>query len=264
MGQATSTLDLAVAMCACNNIRTIKRALDSVHHLARRVVVVDSGSTDGTIEHCRSIGAQVIERAWPGHVAQKQFAIDQCTDCQWTLLLDSDESLEPPLQDSVRLALQTNSSQYTGWLLNRKVFFLDGWLHHVFQPEWRLRLFRSGLGRVVGTDPHDRIEVDGATGRLQGDLRHDSWLDLRDMLERYIAYGRRSAQTGARGGSLRHILFNPPAAFTKQFLFKQGFRDGWRGLIASGGAAAGVMIKHLFIAHSRALRHCSPPTRSDD
>src|SRR5690606_30746941 len=117
---STSSSDLAVAMTACNSMRTIERAVRSVHGLAKRIVVVDSGSTDGTVEMCRALGAEVIHQEWLGHVAQRQFSIDQCCDHEWILALDSDESLEPPLRESIRQVVETNDPSYDGWLLNRK------------------------------------------------------------------------------------------------------------------------------------------------
>lgn len=239
--------DLAVAICTHDNIRTIERTLASIHGLAAQIVVVDSGSTDGTIEACRAYDAEVIERPWAGHVAQKQFAIDRCNR-PWVLLLDSDEALEPDLAAAVRWAVEQDDAGHDGWQLNRKVWFFGAWLHHTYQPEWRLRLFRAGKGFVAGEDPHDRIEVAGRTGRLPGVLRHDSWADLTDMAQRQISYARTAARTARRGGTAWHILTHPPAAIFKQLLLKRGFRDGWRGLIAAGLAGNAVMLKHAFIA----------------
>lgn len=232
-------------------MRTIERTLESVAGLCERVVVVDSGSTDGTIEACRRAGAEVVDRPWSGHVAQKQFAIDRCVGARWVLLLDSDESIEPPLADSIRAALARGDESVAGFELNRKLFFLGGWLHHAFQPEWRLRLFRAGHGRVEGAPPHDRIELRGQTRRLEGDLRHDSWRDARDMLERQLAYARIAAEQDARGGGVLDLLVRPSAAFVKQALLRRGVLDGRRGLVAAGGAAAAALMKHLLLMSRR-------------
>lgn len=251
MNQPDLRLDLGVAMCAHDSERTIRRTLESVSGLARRIVVVDSGSMDRTMDICREHGAEVIQEKWRGHVAQKQFAIEQCANHRWILLLDSDEALEPELVESMRQTLAADDPHINGWWINRKVWFLGGWLHHTFQPEWRLRLFRSGKGSVRGINPHDFIHVDGQTARLRGDLRHDSWSGLRDMAQRHIRYAEIACEQGTRGGSLFHILFSPPAAFFKQYLIKRGFLDRGRGLVAAGMTAVGVMLKHCFIATHR-------------
>jgi glycosyltransferase involved in cell wall biosynthesis len=246
---------LCVAIATRNNIATIKRTVESVADLADRVVIVDSGSTDGTDEWCGDHGCEVVGREWPGMVAQRQFCLDHCASFDWILLLDSDESLEPDLAADIREAVERNETAFDGYAFNRKVFFKGAWLHHVFQPEWRLRLVRGGMASVGGASGsaggHDRLSVPGRVGRLKGDCRHDSWRDLSDILDRGIAYGRRSAETGQRGGSLRKLLLNPPAAFLKQMVLRRGFLDGWRGFVVSGGVAAGTFMKHLLIHEAR-------------
>lgn len=243
--------DLGVAITAMNSARTIGCVLDSVADVARRVVVVDSGSIDGTVECCRERGAEVIHRPWTGYVTQKQFAIDQCAEHRWVLLLDSDESVEPALGESIRRVLRDDDPQFDGWEVNRKVWFLGGWLHHVYQPEWRLRLVRGGTAHVAGTDPHDFLTVPGRIGRLAGDLRHDSWSGIADCAARQIRHARTSATAGARGGGALRLLCSPPAALLKQLFIKRGILDGWRGIIAASMAAHASLLKHAFLTAQR-------------
>jgi glycosyltransferase involved in cell wall biosynthesis len=242
---------LFAALTTFESMRTVERALASLRGLCERIVVIDSGSTDGTVEVCRQAGALVQHQAWLGQVAQKQLAIDRCEGARWVLLLDSDESLEPPLQRSLREALSRDEPAIAGYELNRKLWFLGGWLHHAFQPEWRLRVIRRGRGRVVGSPPHDRMEADGLVRRLAGDLRHDSWVDARDMLRRQLEYARVAAEQDATGGGLLDLLVRPSAAFLKQSLLRRGLLDGRRGLVASGGAAAASLMKHLLLMARR-------------
>lgn len=248
---SSGQFDLAVAICAFNSERTIGRTLQSVKNLARRIVVVDSGSTDQTPAICEAHGAEVIHRAWPGFIEQAQFAIDQCRGHRWVLVLDSDESLEPELRESIRQVLQADDRAFVGWYVNRKIWFMGGWLHHTFQPEWRLRLFRGDCAKVTGINPHYVIAVNGRTGRLEGDVRHDSWADLNDLAQRQIRYAREHAAQSPRGGSIFSILVRPPAALVKQLVLKRGLLDGWRGVIISGMTANFTMLKHVYIAASR-------------
>lgn len=270
MTPSSQTPDLAAAICTFNNIRTIDRTLASLHGLVRRIVVVDSGSVDGTLELCAAHDARIIHRRWDGPVIQKQFAIDQCRDHRWVLLLDSDEALEPELVKSIRLAALRNDPAFDGWEVNRKVWFMGGWLNHVFQPEWRLCLIRGGAGVVKGIGPegrggHDRIEVPGRVGRLKGHCRHDSWIDLHDMCLRYVSLAERAARYNASGGKGSDILLRPIVAVFKQLVMKRGLLDGRRGLIAAGGVGLGVLTKHLFIAARNAgLQPMDLEMRSDD
>lgn len=265
---------LHVAVLAFNSMRTIEPCLASVAGLAERVLVIDSGSTDGTIERCRAAGAVVVHRRWEGMVAQRQFAIDSCaaaagstasTASTWVLLLDSDESVEPRLAAAMREALDHRvADDIGGFEVNRKLWFRGGWLNHAFQPEWRLRLVRPRVARASGRPPHDAVETTGRVLRLSGDLRHDSWADAGEMLERMAKYARTGAEHGedlAGGGTLRHILTSPAAAFLKQYTLRGGFLDGWRGAVCSAGAAAGTLMKHVCLMERRKAPR--PPTTSN-
>jgi glycosyltransferase involved in cell wall biosynthesis len=261
MTGASTQPDLAVALTTHDNMRTIERSVRSVQEVADHILVVDSGSTDGTIEKCEALGAEVIHQPWLGHAKQKQLAIDRCRDRTWVLLLDSDEALEPDLRESVRETVARNDPAYDGWAINRKVWFLGGWLNHTYQPEWRMRLVRGGKGKMAGVDDpdlgyphsvHERLEVPGRTGRLKGVCRHEAWADIADVVRRQLRYADIAAASARRGGTVAHLLVNPPAAFVKQYVIKLGFLDGTRGLIAAGLAANFTMLKHSLIAARRA------------
>jgi glycosyltransferase involved in cell wall biosynthesis len=250
------SIDLAVAIPTKDSMRTIGLTLDSVEGLAGSVLVVDSGSTDGTVEYCRERGAEVVHRAWQGMVAQRTFLLDTRRDHAWILALDSDESLSEDLRRSIERVVIDDDPAYDGWELNRKVWFMGGWLHHTFQPEWRLRLVRGGKARVEGVGQggeggHDRIEVQGRVGRLQGVCRHDSWADVDDMLRRYLELARRAGRFNPSGGRAVNLFFNPTVAFVKQYFLKQGFRDGYRGLLAASAFACGTFMKHALIMQRR-------------
>jgi len=241
--------DLAVAIIARDNAETIGRTVGAAVALAGRVLVVDSGSTDGTIEIAEGLGAEVIVRSWAGHVAQKQFALEQCGESPWVLSLDSDESPEPELSASIRSALDAPPPRdVTGFEMNRRVWWAGRPLRHAWQPEWRLRLVRPGSSGWTGHDPHDRLETAGSVRRLAGILRHDAFRDVDHFIDKQVAHGRAGASSlHARGrrGSVSALLMRPPAAVLKQLLLKRGILDGRRGLIAATGMGLQTTVKYM-------------------
>ena len=251
--------DLSIAIVCKDNADTIGSVLDSVRGLAREIVAVDSGSTDATLDLLHAAGARVIESDWLGHVRTKQKALDACAT-EWVLCLDSDEPVMPDLRAAIERCVDTNDPSVVGARVNRKVWYCPGqrggpdgrFLNHAWQPEWRLRLVRRTRARWSGLDPHDKLEVKRDPGQividLPGVLRHDSFASFTEQLGKEAAYARLMAQSlhasGGRGSRLR-ALTSPPAAFLKQLILKQAWRDGLPGFLAAGSTAASTLMKHL-------------------
>ncbi len=251
MTESTVNFSLCAVIPTKDNMRTIQACLESILPVTRDIIVVDSGSTDGTLAICEKFGAKIIHRDWPGMVKQRQFCLDQAENYDWILILDSDEALDEELRNAIISLRETAvDAQIEGFTFNRKVWFMGGWLHHVFQPEPRLRVVRGGSAVVSGVGPdglggHDKLVVNGRIASLKGTCKHDSWKDLDDMLQSYIRLGRRAAQYDPKPSKPYMIFLNPLVAFIKQYILKQGYKDGHRGLIASAGVACGTMIKQI-------------------
>ncbi len=247
MTDPDATLDLCLAVVACDNERTIERTLKSVDGLARRKIVVDSGSKDATLDICHACDAEVIEHAWEGYVKQKQFALDQC-DTTWVLCLDSDESLDEDAALAVRDAVRGDDASVAGYEFNRQVWIGERPLRHAWQPEWRTRLVRRDRARWAGFDPHDRLDVEGVAGRLPGNIRHDAFTDFEQLLNKSVGHGLTSARSvhelGKKGSRLQLVL-SPPAAVLKQLVLRSAWLDGWPGWLASYSAGISAAVKHV-------------------
>lgn len=233
-------LPLSITVITLNEERNLGRCLESVAGLGAEIVVVDSGSTDGTRDIALAHGARFIVNAWPGFIKQNAFAGEQCTQ-PWVLALDADEALTPELRAAIESRLGSErSAGVDGYLMSRRTFYLGAWIWHVWYPEWRLRLMRKAAARWVGEEPHGRCDVTGPSERLPGDLLHYSFRSFNEHLQKTMAYARTSAEAKHRKGAHFNgwrMLLSPWFRFLRDVFLKSGWRDGWRGvLIAYVGA----------------------------
>ncbi|MBZ0272933.1 glycosyltransferase family 2 protein [bacterium] len=225
-----------------SNIERCVRALA----FADEVLVLDSGSTDRTVEIARSLGARVEVTDWPGHVKQKQRAVDRATH-DTILAIDADEVVTDELRASIQRVLNA-SDLAAGYELTRKTFYLGRWIEHCgWYPEWRVRLFDRRRARWTGFDPHDRVACDGKPGRLAGDLLHYSYRDIAHHLTRINEYTTTMAHEHRAAGKharVRDVLIRPWWNFLKKYFLQRGFLDGVPGLIVCVLAAYYVFLKY--------------------
>lgn len=244
---AWSGLALSVAVITRDEESNLPRCLASVAGLAAEIVVVDSHSRDQTREIAESFGARVLERDWPGHVEQKNVALTACTQ-PWVLSLDADEALDTTLRTAIETLLRGNPTT-DGYWVNRLTWYLGDWIRHAWYPEWRLRLVRREMARWSGTNPHDRLEVTGRTQRLDGHLLHYSYQDLSHHLRQTIEYGRISGeQVAAKGRRISpfKLISSPLGRLLRILVLKQGWRDGWRGMLVAGSSMIAGFAKYAF------------------
>jgi glycosyltransferase involved in cell wall biosynthesis len=242
-------LPLSVAVITLNEEHNLARCLESVRPLAAEMVVIDSGSTDRTGEIAREFGTHFEYHAWQGHVAQKNIALQRCSQT-WVLSLDADEALSPELAESIRARFAGGGPTEDGFWVNRRTFYLGRWIWHAWYPEWRLRLVRRDKAKWCGLDPHDRLEVTGSTARLEGDLLHYPFRDLQEHLHSTINHAWTMAESYAKDGRRFHwylLLLSPCGAFLKRLVLKQGWRDGWRGWLIASVKAVNVFAKYAFL-----------------
>jgi len=257
----TDPLPLSAAIITLNEEANLPRCLASLRGLASETVVVDSGSTDRTAEIAREHGARFEVHPWRGHVAQKNRALGLASR-PWVLCLDADEEVSPELAASIRELLAGGEPRLDGYAINRLNFYLGDWIRHAWYPEWRLRLVRAGRAEWRGTNPHDRLEAAGGTGRLGGHLHHYSYTNLADHFQRLVRYARVAADARAtRGEPARwyHLVFSPGLAFLKSLILKQGWRDGWRGWVIAFATLTKVFMKYALLFEQQRVKGRETP-----
>jgi glycosyltransferase involved in cell wall biosynthesis len=229
---------LSVVLITQNEERNLPRTLESVMALVRdgkgEIIVVDSGSTDRTVEIAKSYGAKVFIEPWKGFAAQKNSAMDKAV-MDWVLQLDADEALEPGLADEIESVLKAGSAM-NGFWIPRKNFFLGRWIKHGgFYPDPKQRLIRRGAGRFEEYGAHPTIKVNGSTGTLSHALLHDAYPTLRgyiDHMNNYSSMGAEVAVAKGHGGfSFTNIVIRPLLTFIYNYFIRLGFLDGREGLL---------------------------------
>jgi glycosyltransferase involved in cell wall biosynthesis len=233
---------LSVAMIAMNEEANLPRTLESVRW-ADEIVVVDSGSTDATLQIAQSFGARTSFHVFGGHGEQKNVALGLCTS-DWILLLDADEVLTPGLQDEIRQLLACEDGRepkYGAYWIPRLNLYFGRWMRHGgFYPDRKLRLFRRGAARLSeGVGPHSTPQFEGPRGTLRHDMLHYAYPTLSIYLEHMNRYSSEIAlllvKSGRNSKSLPAFLWNavlnPAATFVYNYVFRLGFLDGREGLL---------------------------------
>jgi glycosyltransferase involved in cell wall biosynthesis len=229
---------ISIALITLNEEVNLPRTLESVKPLVRdgqgEIIIVDSGSTDRTLDIARSFGAKIFSESWKGFAAQKNSAMEKASG-DWVLQLDADEMLEAELTLELDHALE-QSGNLVGYWIPRKNYFLGRWIKHGgFYPDPKLRLIRRGAGKFEEYGAHPTIKVEGATGRLKHALIHNAYPDLSGYIDHMNSYSSSGAQVvvaqGHRGFNLLNIVVRPKLTFVYNYIFRLGFLDGCEGFL---------------------------------
>ncbi|MBW2272842.1 MAG: glycosyltransferase family 2 protein [Deltaproteobacteria bacterium] len=243
---------LSVCVLACDEEAELARCLDALAWADEIVVVVDAKSRDGSEKVARERAARVEVRTYAGDIEQKRGCSELARN-DWVLIVDPDEVVSEALGREIRGLLDGAGGQRgqggpDGYEVNRATFHLGRWIRHGdFYPDWKLRLYRRSRARWVGRDPHGRVVVEGAVGRLREELAHYSYRDLADQIARIQFFSDQSARAMHRDGRrarVSDLVLRPPARFLRAYLLKRGFLDGTAGFIIAAATAFHVFLKY--------------------
>lgn len=241
MGKAT----LSIAVIAKNEEDRIWRLLKSIA-FADEVVVVDSGSTDGTQALCEQMGAQVVFNEWPGYAAQKQVAMEHTTS-EWILNLDADEAISDALADELQAAVQNADPKVNAFAMPRLSFYLGRWIKHGgWYPDLKVRLVRRGCGKWKGDALHEQLVVDGNVVALSKPILHYVYRNISDQIRTINRFSDLYAieRGPKRGWFVTAGLIHAFGKFVECYLWKLGFLDGLPGLVIAVNSAWYIFLKH--------------------
>jgi glycosyltransferase involved in cell wall biosynthesis len=228
---------LSVAIITKNEETNLRRTLESVRW-ANEIVIVDSGSTDATLDIASAFGAKIIREAWRGFGRQKNLAIEHCTS-DWVLSLDADEEVSEALALEITHVLE-ESPEADAYFVPRRNLFLGRWIRNGgYYPDPKLRLFRKGAAWFEESPVHETLQFSGPSPTLQGDLVHRAYPTLESYIEHMNRYSTLGAEQPAYRGKtsqslpafLWNVLLNPAATFFYNYILRLGFLDGREGLL---------------------------------
>jgi glycosyltransferase involved in cell wall biosynthesis len=253
---------ISVLIPALNEAANLPACIASVG-FCDEIVVVDSGSTDASCALARDAGATVVDFHWNGQFPKKKnWALERFPwRNEWVLILDADERITPALAAELKAAVA--SPAFDGYYLNRRFYFLDGWLNHCgYFPSWNLRFFRHRLGRYETPDGqaqtdsgdnevHEHILLGGRTGYLSAPMEHYAFPSIAVWVEKHNRYSNWEARAnlvhsgaGHKGAIepglsrkrrlksiARSLPFRPTLRFLYHFVWRAGILDGYRGYI---------------------------------
>ena len=241
-----------------NEEANIRRCLESVKW-CDEIVVVDSFSTDHTVQICEQYTSRVIQRAWHGYVEQKRFALAQ-TEHEWVLNIDADEEVSPDLQQEILGVLHRNDPAVDGFYIPRLVSYLGRWWWRGWYPGYRLRLFRKTKVHWGGTNPHEKALLRGQADHLRSNIYHYTYADITDHLRTINSLTDIAAHELAQRGKrtcLSDILFRPLWRFIRFYLLNGCIRDGKAGFFVSVTSAF-----YTFLKYAKLWEHNLHPTQN--
>ena len=239
-------MSISVTVITKNEAAIIRKCLDSLKW-ADEIIVVDSGSTDGTVDICREFTDKVVLTDWPGFGPQKNRALAMATK-DWVLSIDADECVMPELREEIQSVMADPGGKVAFAMPRRSSYCGRPMRHGGWWPDYVTRLFRRGQACFSDDLVHERLIVDGPVGRLREPLLHESFSDLEEVIDtmnRYSTAGARMMHDRRERAGLSAALLHGFWSFFSTYVLRAGFLDGREGLMLAISNAEGTYYKYL-------------------
>lgn len=241
---------ISACIISFNEEKKIEDCLKSLLSVVDEIIVVDSESTDKTIEIAALYTDRIYTQKFLGHIEQKNLAVSKA-NYDWILSLDCDERLSETLKVSIR-KIKKDIAAYDAYLMSRKTYYVYRWLNHCWYPDKKLRLFHKKKAKWGGINPHDRVVIQSDKIKtLGGDIFHYSF----DSISAHIQTLDKFTEIGANEIIKRQkcvSIFSPLShgfwTFFRMYILRKGFLDGFAGFVASV-----LSFVHVFVKYSKVL-----------
>jgi len=239
-------MKLSVGLIVNNEERILGKTLDAIKDLADEIIIIDSGSTDSTIEIAKSRGAKVFLEEWKGFGPQKNSVIEKCSG-EWILLIDADEVVSPELKEKIKEIIEKNENKV--YEINRcSVCFGKELKHGGWSNQYATRLWKKGSVKVSDNLVHEEFLTELPKEKIKEKIYHYTYLTLSDYIARFDRYTTLGAEEYLKRGkkaSFFNIVINPFFKFIRMYIFRLGFLDGLEGLIIAIFSGMYTMTKYF-------------------
>ncbi|HEY7498033.1 MAG TPA: glycosyltransferase family 2 protein [Vicinamibacterales bacterium] len=240
-------MKLTVTVITRNEAANIEGALASVKW-ADEIVVVDSRSSDNTVEIARRHSARIEIRDWKGYSAQRNYAAEIASH-DWILALDADERVPPDLAEEIKTIMRDGPTA-GGYRMPRISYYLGRWIRGTdWYPDYQLRLYNRRIGQFNGKRVHESVELSqGKPGTLTHNLQHYPYKDISDhviSIDHYTTLAAEEWFADGRRTNALDVALHPPAAFFRNYIIRGGYRDGTAGFLVSVLNSYYVFLKIL-------------------
>lgn len=242
---------LSVTIITLNEEANLARAIESVRGFAQEILVVDSGSTDHTVEIARHLGARVLTNPWRGYGQQKNFAQSQAAN-DWVMNIDADEEVSPELAVEIQQVMERDAGKnVSGYSVPRLSKYLGRWIRHGgWYPNRLVRIANRQHSAWTEPELHEDLVVRGTVLPLAYDLHHYPFQSVADQVMTNLRYSKLGAKTLRRRGIRKNLLtlvLKPIGKFFETYFLKGGFKDGIPGFIISVNAAHSIFLKYAYL-----------------
>ena len=240
-------MKLSVGLIVNNEERILGKTLEAIKEIADEIIVIDSGSTDSTVEIAKSYGAKVYIEEWKGFGPQKNSVIEKCAG-EWILLIDADEVVSPELSGNIKEII-SGKNTHDVYDINRcSVCFGKELKYGGWSNQYATRLWKNGIVKINDNLVHEEFICDSPKGKLKEKIYHYTYLTLSDYITRFDRYTTLGAEEYLKRGkkaSLFNIVINPFLKFIRMYIFRLGFLDGVEGLLIAIFSGMYTMTKYF-------------------
>jgi glycosyltransferase involved in cell wall biosynthesis len=238
-------MKITATIITLNEERNVARAIESLR-CSDEILIVDSGSTDRTVELAEKLGVRVLEAGWLGYAAQKNRAAEYASH-EWILSLDADEALSESLEAEI-WNLKKSGPDCDAYTMPRLARYLGRWIYHSgWYPDRKVRLYHRDKAKWVGDFVHESVEARGRIGHLKSNILHFTCESLSEhvkTMDRYTTLAAQELAARKLKVPLSRLIVDPAWAFVKTYFLQRGFLDGPEGLTIAQMAAFYTFLKY--------------------